>query len=46
VEPDDLVRFLAEDAKRYVPIGFRQITLGFNGPSWDVAAARNWLHLT
>ena len=43
VEPDDLDRFLAEDAGTYVDLGFRQFTLGFNGPTWDVAAGRAWL---
>jgi probable F420-dependent oxidoreductase len=43
VEPDDLGRFLAEDADRYVALGFTQFTLGFNGPAWDVDAGRRWL---
>ncbi len=36
VEPEDLDRFLAEDAETYVAMGFRQFTLGFNGPGWTV----------
>jgi probable F420-dependent oxidoreductase len=36
VEPDDIERFLARDAAVYVEMGFRQFTLGFNGPSWAV----------
>jgi probable F420-dependent oxidoreductase len=43
VEPDDLDRFLAVDAERYVEMGFSQFTLGFNGPSWSVEAGRRWL---
>jgi hypothetical protein len=36
VEPDDVGRFLEEDAERYVAMGFTQFTLGFSGPSWSV----------
>jgi len=36
VEPEDIERFLARDAAVYVEMGFRQFTLGFNGPSWPV----------
>ena len=43
VEPDDLDRFLAEDAETYVEMGFTQFTLGFNGPDWKVEAAAPWL---
>jgi probable F420-dependent oxidoreductase len=43
VEPDDLDRFLAEDADTYRAMGFRQFTLGFNGPDWDVDAGAAWL---
>jgi probable F420-dependent oxidoreductase len=43
VEPDDLDRFLAEDADAYVAMGFTQFTLGFNGPAWSVDAGRPWL---
>lgn len=43
VEPDDLDRFLREDADRLVEMGFTQFTLGFNGPAWDVDAGRAWL---
>lgn len=43
VEPDDLDRFLAEDADAYVAMGFTQFTLGFNGPAWAVDAGRPWL---
>jgi len=43
VEPDDLDRFLREDADRLVAMGFTQFTLGFNGPAWDVDAGRAWL---
>jgi len=40
LEPDDLDRFFASDAETYLEMGFRQFTLGFNGPSWDVATGR------
>jgi probable F420-dependent oxidoreductase len=43
VEPEDLDRFLDEDALTYVKMGFSQFTLGFNGPDWDVEAGRRWL---
>ena len=36
VEPEDLDRFLAEDAETYVEMGFSQFTLGFEGPAWRV----------
>jgi probable F420-dependent oxidoreductase len=43
VDPDDLDRFLAEDAERYVAMGFTQFTLGFNGPGWSVEGGVRWL---
>jgi probable F420-dependent oxidoreductase len=43
VEPDDLDRFLADDALTYVEMGFSQFTLGFNGPNWAVDRGRPWL---
>lgn len=43
VEPEDLDRFLAEDAETYVAMGFTQFTLGFNGPDWTVENGRAWL---
>jgi probable F420-dependent oxidoreductase len=43
VEPEDLDRFLAEDAETYVAMGFSQFTLGFNGPDWSVEEGRAWL---
>jgi probable F420-dependent oxidoreductase len=43
VEPEDLDRFLAEDAGTYLAMGFTQFTLGFNGPSWDVDSGARWL---
>jgi probable F420-dependent oxidoreductase len=43
VEPEDLDRFLAEDAETYVRMGFSQFTLGFNGPDWQVDAGAPWL---
>ena len=43
VEPEDLDRFLREDADRYLELGFTQFTLGFNGPDWTVDRAGDWL---
>jgi len=43
VEPEDLGRFLTEDAPTYVEMGFAQFTLGFNGPGWDLAQGADWL---
>jgi probable F420-dependent oxidoreductase len=43
VEPEDLDRFLAEDADTYLEMGFTQFTLGFDGPAWDVTAGARWL---
>jgi len=43
VEPEDLERFLAEDADTYVEMGFSQFTLGFNGPTWTVENGEPWL---
>ena len=43
VEPDDLDRFLADDAETYLAMGFTQFTLGFNGPAWSVDAGPPWL---
>ena len=43
VEPDDLDRFLAEDAETYREMGFTQFTLGFNGPGWTVDRGGAWL---
>jgi probable F420-dependent oxidoreductase len=44
VEPDDLERFVTEDADDYVALGFTQFTLGVNGPVWEVGpAVEMWL---
>jgi probable F420-dependent oxidoreductase len=43
VEPTDLDRFLRADADTYVSMGFRQFTLGFDGPAWTVERGRDWL---
>ncbi len=43
VEPDDLDRFVAEDAGTYLEMGFTQFTLGFNGPDWNVDAGAGFL---
>lgn len=43
VEPHDLDRFLREDADTYVAMGFRQFTLGFDGPDWTVERGAEWL---
>ena len=43
VEPDDLDRFLREDASAYLELGFTQFTLGFNGPDWAVEQGADFL---
>jgi alkanesulfonate monooxygenase SsuD/methylene tetrahydromethanopterin reductase-like flavin-dependent oxidoreductase (luciferase family) len=43
IEPDDIDRFLAQDAATYVEMGFSQFTLGFNGPAWTVAGGAPFL---
>ena len=43
VEPNDLDRFLAEEADACVALGFTQFSLGFNGPTWDVKRGAPWL---
>jgi probable F420-dependent oxidoreductase len=43
LQPDDLDRFLDEDAERYVALGFTQFTLGYGGPEWPVANGRRFL---
>jgi hypothetical protein len=43
LDPNDLDRFLRQDAATYVEMGFTQFTLGFNGPGWNVAAGADWL---
>jgi probable F420-dependent oxidoreductase len=43
VEPEDLDRFLRQDADTYVAMGFTQFTLGFNGPGWTVDDGTDWL---
>jgi probable F420-dependent oxidoreductase len=44
VEPDDLARFLAEDADEYVEMGFTQFTLGVTGPVWLLGGeVEDWL---
>lgn len=43
VEPEDLDRFLLEEADSLLEMGFTQFTLGFNGPEWDVEAGMAWL---
>jgi probable F420-dependent oxidoreductase len=43
VEPDDIDRFVNEDADRYLAMGFTQFTLGFGGPEWSVDGGRPFL---
>lgn len=43
LQPDDIDRFLREDADRYVELGFTQFTLGFGGPDWAVDNGRAFL---
>jgi probable F420-dependent oxidoreductase len=43
LQPDDLVRFLREDADAYLALGFTQFTLGFGGPDWPVEKGQAFL---
>ena len=43
IEPNDLERFLTDDAATYLEMGFTQFTLGFDGPSWAVDGGVAWL---
>jgi alkanesulfonate monooxygenase SsuD/methylene tetrahydromethanopterin reductase-like flavin-dependent oxidoreductase (luciferase family) len=43
LQPDDIDRFLREDADRYLELGFTQFTLGFGGPEWPVEGGRDFL---
>ncbi len=43
LQPDDIDRFLREDADRYLELGFTQFTLGFGGPDWRVENGRGFL---
>jgi alkanesulfonate monooxygenase SsuD/methylene tetrahydromethanopterin reductase-like flavin-dependent oxidoreductase (luciferase family) len=43
IEPDALAHDLAHHAEDYVARGFRQITLGLNGPDYDLEPVRDWL---
>ncbi|MEZ0241221.1 MAG: LLM class F420-dependent oxidoreductase [Chloroflexota bacterium] len=43
VEPEDVDRFVSQDADTYLAMGFRQFTLGFNGPTWPVDAGSDFL---
>jgi probable F420-dependent oxidoreductase len=43
LQPDDIERFLREDADAYVALGFTQFTLGFGGPEWRVEHGASFL---
>ena len=43
LQPDDIDRFLREDADAYLAMGFTQFTLGFGGPDWTVENGRTFL---
>jgi probable F420-dependent oxidoreductase len=43
IEPDALAHDLASFADEYVALGFRQFTLGINGPNYDLAPLNDWL---
>jgi probable F420-dependent oxidoreductase len=43
IEPDALGHDLSHFADEYVAMGFRQLTLGINGPAYDVEPVRDWL---
>jgi hypothetical protein len=42
-EPDALGRDLSQFAADYLALGFRQFTLGVNGPEYDLSPVRDWL---
>ncbi|HEY7223872.1 MAG TPA: LLM class F420-dependent oxidoreductase [Micromonosporaceae bacterium] len=43
IEPDALAHDLSRHADDYVKQGFRQFTLGINGPDYDLTTIRDWL---
>jgi probable F420-dependent oxidoreductase len=43
IEPDQLGHDLAHNAAGYAALGFSQITLGINGPRYDLAPVTDWL---
>jgi probable F420-dependent oxidoreductase len=43
IEPDALTHDLTHYADEYLAMGFRQFTLGVNGPAYDVEPIRDWL---
>lgn len=43
LQPEDIDRFLREDADAYLALGFTQFTLGFGGPDWRVEDGAAWL---
>jgi probable F420-dependent oxidoreductase len=43
LQPEDIERFLREDAEAYVALGFTQFTLGFGGPAWRVERGQGFL---
>jgi probable F420-dependent oxidoreductase len=43
IEPDALAHDLKHFAAEYMAMGFRQFTLGVNGPDYDVEPVRDWL---
>jgi len=43
IEPDMLGHDLQHYADEYVQMGFRQITLGVNGPDYDIEPVSDWL---
>lgn len=43
IEPDALDHDLRHFADEYLAMGFRQFTLGVNGPEYNVEPVRDWL---
>ncbi len=43
LQPNDLDRFLREDAETYLEMGFTQFTLGTTGPQWSLDGLAEWL---
>ncbi len=43
IEPDDVERFLRDDADAYVDMGFTQFTYGTSAPEWNLDVLGDWL---
>lgn len=43
LEPDELSKVLVRHADTYLAMGFRQFTVGLNGPDYELGPVRDWL---